>query len=470
MDYTIGNVPGKENDIADAMSRLCLNRVEKKSGLVSSLHVKQLTTNEQYVLIGSCHNATVGHGGVQRMLRNLKAKKKVWPGMKEAVKIFIKNCPCCPYLSVKIPINSYTYTTSTYKPMEYLNIDFIGPFPDKGYVLVMIDKFTRFVELYATKDATAKAAYTALVEHVGRYGSPRYIRSDNGPHFANHVIDDFTKLAGTVHEKILAYSSEHNSIVERMNKEVNRHIRAYTYHRSTTENYQEILPFVQRIFNTTINDRTKISPAQILYGKAINMDEGILIPRGEVNLIPGNITISCTNMIKIQSDLLRIAARLLKQSDDEHNEKQNSDITHFEVGSYVLVTQRTQPETRMHTLWRGPLHVLSNKIGEYTLLNLITLKNVKYHMSHLIQCTLISPTDLSRREHLKFFIEEIVDMRGNISSYGALELEVKRLNYPSESNTWEPWRSLRKTDKLHNFLVSKNLRHLIPREFRLDYV
>ena len=68
--------------------------------------------------------------------------------------------------------------------MECLNIDFIGPFPDKGYILVMIDTFTRFVELYATKDATAKAACTALVEHVGRYGSPRFLRSDNGPHFA----------------------------------------------------------------------------------------------------------------------------------------------------------------------------------------------------------------------------------------------------------------------------------------------
>ena len=80
------------------------------------------------------------------------------------------------------------------------------------------------------------------------------------------------------------------------------------------------------------------------------MDEGILIPRGEMNLIPENITISSTNMIKIQSDLIRIAARLLNESDDEHNGKQNPEITNFEVGSYVLVTQRTQPETRMHTL------------------------------------------------------------------------------------------------------------------------
>ena len=77
-------------------------------------------------------------------------------------------------------------------------------------------------------------------------------------------------------------------------------------------------------------------------------------------------------------------------------------------------------------------------------------------------------TDVARRDYLEFFIEEIIDMRGNISSYGALEFEVKWLNYPSESSTWEPWRSLRKTDK--KFLIRKNLRHLIPREFRLDYV
>ena len=137
------------------------------------------------------------------------------------------------------------------------------------------------------------------------------------------------------------------------------------------------------------------------------MDEGILTPRGEIYLIPENITISSTYMIKIQSEFIRIAARLLKESDDEHNEKQNPDIIHFEVGSYVLVTQRTQPEARMQTLWHGPLRVLSNKKGEYTLLNLITLKDVKYHMSQLKTFLFnplhTDPTDVARRDYL--FVE-----------------------------------------------------------------
>ena len=118
--------------------------------------------------------------------------------------------------AMKYPINAYRYTTSTLKPMECLNIDFIGPFPDKGYILVMIDTFSRFVELYATPDATAKAACKALIEHVGRYGTPSILRSDNGPHSVAHIIHEFVKIVRTTHNKILPYCSEKNPIVERI--------------------------------------------------------------------------------------------------------------------------------------------------------------------------------------------------------------------------------------------------------------
>jgi adenine-specific DNA glycosylase len=59
--------------------------------------------------------------------------------------------------------------------MEVLNIDFLGPYPDKGYVLVIIDTFTRWIELFPSEDATAKAALDGLLQHFGRYGCPRGI-------------------------------------------------------------------------------------------------------------------------------------------------------------------------------------------------------------------------------------------------------------------------------------------------------
>lgn len=80
------------------------------------------------------------------------------------------------------------------------------------------------------------------------------------------------------------------------------------------------------------------------------------------------------------------------------------------------------------------------------------------------------PLDVARRDYLEFFIEEVIDMEGNVRNYGSLKFHVKWLNYPPEKNTWEPWKHLRKADKLHLFLIQKNLRHLIPPEFRMNYV
>ena len=75
LEYTIGYIPGKQNEIADAISRLCKNRMPPKTGIIAAI-----LTTEQYNLIATCHNTIVGHGGVQRTLRNLKKTNNIWLG------------------------------------------------------------------------------------------------------------------------------------------------------------------------------------------------------------------------------------------------------------------------------------------------------------------------------------------------------------------------------------------------------
>ena len=48
-----------------------------------------------------------------------------------------------PICKLKTPIHAHGFSTSTYTPMECLNIDFIGPFPDGRYVLVNVSIITR---------------------------------------------------------------------------------------------------------------------------------------------------------------------------------------------------------------------------------------------------------------------------------------------------------------------------------------
>jgi hypothetical protein len=76
-------------------------------------------------------------------------------------------------------------------------------------------------------------------------------------------------LIGTQHCLTLAYSKEENALVERMNKEVNRHLRALTFDNLTLTDYSASLPFAQRILNSNHSDRLKISASELLFGNVL---------------------------------------------------------------------------------------------------------------------------------------------------------------------------------------------------------
>ena len=169
---------------------------------------------------------------------------------------------------LKIPIHAHDLTTSTYTPKKCLNIDFLGPFSDKGYILVILCTFTRWVELHLTTDTTSLSAAECLIKHYGRFSAPRQLRSDNGPQTIAAVIKEFLTLVGVEQCLILSYSKEENATVERYN----RHLRALTFDNVSLDGYRKSLPFVQRVLNSDHSDRLKISASQMLFGNMLNLD------------------------------------------------------------------------------------------------------------------------------------------------------------------------------------------------------
>ena len=105
---------------------------------MSALTVIGTPTDEQNVYIQMCHNAIVGHNGVDRTLTQLFSLNQAWKNMQQHVRSFIRNCPCCQKLSTIDPkINSEHFSIATHAIFDTLNIDYLGPFPDKGYILVI---------------------------------------------------------------------------------------------------------------------------------------------------------------------------------------------------------------------------------------------------------------------------------------------------------------------------------------------
>jgi Integrase zinc binding domain len=232
LDSDVQFVAGVDNEIADAMSRLSLNYKPPKTNecILASIDTPYVISNDNYLMIGYVHNGVMGHGSVERTLIKLETLKQVWPYMRLDFKTYIRDCACCQKLSqIKIPINAYKYTTSTYRPMERINIDFIGPYLDKGHALNFIDTFTRWVELYPVPEATAEYAAKCLL-HTITLLQPYLHTIRQRLTLCSTVIDKFLSATSTLHNLTLQYSSQENAIVERNNKEINRHLRALTFY------------------------------------------------------------------------------------------------------------------------------------------------------------------------------------------------------------------------------------------------
>ena len=110
----------------------------------------KLTPKKQSV-IASVHNSFVGHFGLVRTLKRLQEIGEKWEFQRQHVRHFIDRCPCCQ----RMPINLCTsfYYIDVYSN-KCLIINFVGPFSDGGYILVIVCTVTRWIVLYHTLDAT----------------------------------------------------------------------------------------------------------------------------------------------------------------------------------------------------------------------------------------------------------------------------------------------------------------------------
>ena len=83
-------------------------------------------------------------------------------------------------IMLKIPIQAHGFTTSTYTPMECLNIDFIGPSPDQGYILVIVDTFTPISERSSSSKPSSRymSDLLAIQDNLLKASAEELLRTD----------------------------------------------------------------------------------------------------------------------------------------------------------------------------------------------------------------------------------------------------------------------------------------------------
>ena len=195
--------------------------------------------------------------------------------------------------------------------------------------------------------------------------------------------------------------------------------------------------------NANYSDRLKISSSQMLFGNMVNLDRGIFLNYPE-RLVYKPLSGYMSKLLSMQDNLLKASASELLRTDTLRlTTKELHKHTVFLPDTYVLVHYRTgSPPTRLHTFMRGPMKVIEDRDSLYKLLDLITLKEKEYHVSDMqpfvFDAALIDPLDVARRDNMEYFVDKILQHRGNLKKKTEIEFLVSWFGYAQEHNSWAP--------------------------------
>ncbi len=183
------------------------------------------------------------------------------------------------------------------------------------------------------------------------------------------------------HELSLAYSKKQNAIVERANKEVMRHLTAIIFDRRVSEVWSsEYLPLVQRTMNAKKHDTICVSSAELVFGKAINLYAGLLLPIPPESLIKVTADVAehklsdhVARLIKVQSLLIEIARNNQLSADSFHMKEASPLSDMFPVNSYVLLKPPDGAREKLRMPKAGPYIVVGISGDKYSIQDLLTV-------------------------------------------------------------------------------------------------
>jgi hypothetical protein len=479
-------------------------------GFEDYLDMKGRIDKSKLDIIAKYHNSNVGHSGVERTIKTMKNNGVLeWPYMRKHVEFFIKHyCPCCQKMSQLRPlIHTNPFSTSSFRVMEVINIDLMGPLPldryGNEYILVIRDAFSRWTDLHAIPSKEVTSVLPPLLRFFGTFGWPTELRSDGGKEFVNTTIDLLLDLVGTEHAITLAYSHEENSIVERANKEVLRRLKDLVFDTRLVTIWSDMLPLVQRLMNNQVVQTIGVSPAQIIFGNAIDLDR---------NFVPSHITSGVLTsgnngelrlldwvdkLITSQALITEIAQETLFGNIQKQLElkRRTEGITSYPLGAIVLAQYPDKglgrrPPTKLHPKWEGPFRVvnISENGNRYELQNFIDGKLTSRHLTDLKlffydpAIANMSLEDIAIRDRIhEFPVEEILQHRikernaldgaeRTTTRSSDLEFLVKWRGFGEKWNSWEPFKNVRLNDKVIAYLRTHQLKRFIPRNVETDPV
>ena len=302
-DFHIKHVAGRDNVVADALSRdkaldsiefstpfscvppTLIRQQQEQDATLRSIpsHTKSISSGVwrdhdgcllvpsvyRQQLINSVHS--LSHTGILSTLRQLQLMY-TWPQMRKDISAHINACIACQSSKVtrhtRPPFKSY----GAHPKFSAVHIDFVGPLPsvnNKRYLVTLFDRGSRWFDAYPCAHATAESAVNALLKWVSHFGVPELLISDRGTHFEASLFQEAAKRLGIEKRRVTAYHPAANGAVERQHRRLKDALKSRSELASKT--WLNNLPLVLLGLNNSISHDSGFSAAQIVYGRQLTI-------------------------------------------------------------------------------------------------------------------------------------------------------------------------------------------------------
>jgi transposase InsO family protein len=226
--------------------------------------------------IDLAHESHLGLSKTKALLR-----EKIWfPNIDKLVKSTLERCLPCQAVGKPPPPEPLAMTEMPKGPWERVHLDFYGPLPTGEYLLVVIDRYSRYPEVEIVRATKASTVIPKLDKIFATHGIPRIVKSDNGPPFNGEEYRRYLETLGIKPEFSTPYWPQGNAEAERFMQPLGKALK--TAHLQGRPWQQELSRFLLQ-YRTAPHTSTGVAPSELLYNRTVKGKLPVLKKRNVVN-------------------------------------------------------------------------------------------------------------------------------------------------------------------------------------------
>jgi hypothetical protein len=231
------------------------------------------------------------------------------------------------------------------------------------YALVIIDRATRWAEVYPVKNLTATEYLKCLLKDwIPRFGVPASILADNGKAFIANITLETYRFHNIKAVFSLAHSPQSHGIVERVNRTLKEIFRCINEEEILDLEHKpiswvQLLPYALMFYRGRVNSSLGYSRAMLVYGREMTLPIDTLINNDDLFSSATDYVAKHVEKMRIMNNIVKDKMEV-KQKENNLNNANNSKIVEYKVGTRVYIRELLR-KNKLCALWKGPYEIIN---------------------------------------------------------------------------------------------------------------